>query len=31
MAQTGKGNQLRLRAIVIRGAINQGILEKKAR
>jgi len=30
MAKTGKGNQLRLRAIVIRGAINQGILEKRA-
>lgn len=30
MAKTGKGNQLRLRAIVTRGAINQEILEKRA-
>lgn len=30
MAKTGKGNQLRLRAIVTRGAINADILEKRA-
>ncbi|VAW09876.1 NAD-dependent glyceraldehyde-3-phosphate dehydrogenase [hydrothermal vent metagenome] len=30
MAKTGKGNQLRLRAIVVRGEINVGILEKRA-
>ena len=30
MAKTGKGNQLRLRAIVIRGTINESILEKRA-
>jgi len=30
MAKTGKGNQLRLRAIVVRGAIDEGILEKRA-
>ena len=30
MAKTGKGNQLRLRAIVIRGEINAEILEKRA-
>ncbi len=30
MAKTGKGNQLRLRAIVIRGTINEAILEKRA-
>jgi len=30
MAKTGKGNQLRLRAIVTRGAINEEILEKRA-
>ncbi len=30
MAKTGKGNQLRLRAIVVRGKIDEGILEKRA-
>lgn len=30
MTKTGKGNQLRLRAIVTRGAINETILEKRA-
>lgn len=30
MAKTGKGNQLRLRAIVTRGEINAGVLEKRA-
>ncbi len=30
MAKTGKGNQLRLRAIVVRGPINADILEKRA-
>ena len=30
MAKTGKGSQLRLRAIVTRGAITQDILEKRA-
>ena len=30
MAKTGKGNQLRLRAIVTRGTINEGILKKRA-
>ncbi len=30
MAKTGKGNQLRLRAIVVRGEINIDILEKRA-
>ena len=30
MTQTGKGNQLRLRAIVTRGAINETVLEKIA-
>ncbi|WP_339625907.1 glyceraldehyde-3-phosphate dehydrogenase [uncultured Winogradskyella sp.] len=30
MARTGKGNQLRLRAIVTRGAINATVLEKRA-
>jgi len=30
MARTGKGSQLRLRAIVTRGAINQSVLEKRA-
>ena len=30
MAKTGKGNQLRLRAIVTRGAISEEILEKRA-
>ncbi|MBQ0741311.1 glyceraldehyde-3-phosphate dehydrogenase, partial [Aquimarina celericrescens] len=30
MAKTGKGNQLRLRAIVTRGEINREILEKRA-
>ncbi len=30
MARTGKGSQLRLRAIVTRGAIDQTILEKRA-
>lgn len=30
MAKTGKGNQLRLRAIVTRGEINQVVLEKRA-
>lgn len=30
MTQTGKGNQLRLRAIVTRGAINETVLEKRA-
>ncbi|MDC8004994.1 glyceraldehyde-3-phosphate dehydrogenase [Aureisphaera galaxeae] len=30
MSRTGKGNQMRLRAIVTRGAINQTILEKRA-
>ena len=30
MAKTGKGNQLRLRAIVTRGEINQDVLEKRA-
>lgn len=30
MAKTGKGNQLRLRAIVTRGDINEEILEKRA-
>lgn len=30
MARTGKGNQLRLRAIVTRGDINETVLEKRA-
>lgn len=30
MAKTGKGNQLRLRAVVTRGELNQEILEKRA-
>lgn len=30
MARTGKGSQLRLRAIVTRGAVNQTVLEKRA-
>jgi len=30
MSKTGKGNQLRLRAIVTRGAINETVLEKRA-
>lgn len=30
MAKTGKGNQMRLRAIVTRGEINQEVLEKRA-
>ena len=30
MAKTGKGNQLRLRAIVVRGKITEEILEKRA-
>ena len=30
MAKTGKGNQLRLRAIVTRGELTEGILEKRA-
>ncbi len=30
MSKTGKGNQLRLRAIVVRGATNSDILEKRA-
>ena len=30
MTKTGKGNQLRLRAIVTRGVINQTVLEKRA-
>jgi glyceraldehyde 3-phosphate dehydrogenase len=30
MARTGKGSQLRLRAIVTRGAIDQSVLEKRA-
>ena len=30
MAKTGKGNQLRLRAVVVRGEIDQGVLEKRA-
>ncbi len=30
MAKTGRGSQLRLRAIVVRGAINQEVLEKRA-
>ncbi|MBO6881575.1 glyceraldehyde 3-phosphate dehydrogenase NAD-binding domain-containing protein, partial [Winogradskyella sp.] len=30
MTRTGKGNQLRLRAIVTRGEINQTVLEKRA-
>ncbi len=30
MAKTGKGNQLRLRAIVTRGEINEEVLEKRA-
>ena len=30
MVKTGKGNQLRLRAIVTRGAINETVLEKRA-
>lgn len=30
MTRTGKGSQLRLRAIVTRGAINQTVLEKRA-
>jgi glyceraldehyde 3-phosphate dehydrogenase len=30
MAKTGKGNQLRLRAVVTRGEINEEILEKRA-
>ncbi|MGB5668366.1 MAG: glyceraldehyde-3-phosphate dehydrogenase [Maribacter sp.] len=30
MAKTGKGNQLRLRAIVTRGELNEEILEKRA-
>ncbi len=30
MARTGKGSQLRLRAVVTRGAVDQNILEKRA-
>jgi glyceraldehyde 3-phosphate dehydrogenase len=30
MAKTGKGNQLRLRAIVTRGEVNETVLEKRA-
>lgn len=30
MSKTGQGNQLRLRAIVVRGEINQTVLEKRA-
>ena len=30
MTRTGKGNQMRLRAVVIRGEINQTILQKRA-
>lgn len=30
MSKTGKGNQLRLRAIVVRGELNQTVLEKRA-
>ncbi|WP_179377256.1 glyceraldehyde-3-phosphate dehydrogenase [Winogradskyella wichelsiae] len=30
MTRTGKGNQLRLRAIVTRGAVNETVLEKRA-
>ncbi len=30
MAKTGKGNQLRLRAIVIRGSITEDVMEKRA-
>lgn len=30
MARTGKGSQLRLRAIVTRGAVDQSVLEKRA-
>jgi len=30
MAKTGRGSQLRLRAIVIRGALNKDVLEKRA-
>jgi len=30
MARTGKGSQLRLRAIVTRGAVDQNVLEKRA-
>ncbi|NDV17422.1 glyceraldehyde-3-phosphate dehydrogenase [Muricauda sp. TY007] len=30
MAKTGRGNQLRLRAIVIRGGLNKDVLEKRA-
>ena len=30
MTRTGKGNQLRLRAIVTRGEINETVLEKRA-
>lgn len=30
MAKTGKGNQLRLRAIVTRGAVDQTVLDKRA-
>lgn len=30
MAKTGKGNQLRLRAIVTRGSVNKDVLEKRA-
>lgn len=30
MSKTGKGNQMRLRAIVVRGNLNQEVLEKRA-
>ena len=30
MAKTGKGNQLRLRAIVTRGEVSEEVLEKRA-
>ncbi len=30
MAKTGKGNQMRLRAIVVRGDLNEEVLEKRA-
>jgi glyceraldehyde 3-phosphate dehydrogenase len=30
MSRTGKGNQMRLRAIVVRGSLNREILEKRA-
>ena len=30
MAKTGRGNQLRLRAVVVRGELTQGVMEKRA-